>query len=87
MPQTLGIREFRDNFTRIAREGGEPVIVRKHDRVVGIYTPVQRDKATRDAAYALLDAIQEKWRAERFDADAALASLGKNPDGIPLDEC
>lgn len=37
MTQTLGIREFRDNFTRIAREGGDPVIVKNQPRG-GLYT-------------------------------------------------
>ena len=87
MTQTLGIREFRDNFTRIAREGGPPIIVKNHNRVVGTYTPVRPDKAAREAAFARLDAMHAELMASGFDAEAAMASLGMDLDGNPLDEC
>ncbi len=87
MIQTLGIREFRDNFTRIAREGGEPVIVKNHNRVVGWYTPARIGRTERDAAWERLQASKAAWIADGFDPEAALASLGMDLDGNPLDEC
>lgn len=87
MTHTLGIREFRDNFTRIARDGGDPVIVKNHNRVVGWYVPATPDREARREAFDRLQAIKAEWRADGFDGEAALASLGMDLDGNPLEEC
>jgi len=87
MTHTLGINEFRDNFTRIAREGGYPVVVKNHKQVVGWYVPVKRPTPEAiERTIAGLELIQAEWRAQRRDLDAELASLGMDPSGNPLDE-
>jgi len=54
--------------------------------VVG-YTPAKVDKAERDAAWERIEARAAQRRAEGFDEGTALASLGMDPDGNPLEEC
>ena len=89
MSHMLGIREFRDNFTRIAREGGDPVVVKNHKQVVGWYVPVKRPTPEAiERTITGLEAVQAEWRAQGRDLDADLASLGMDPYGNPLDtEC
>lgn len=39
----VGVREFRDQATKYL-SGAEPIAVSKHGRIIGIYTPMQRDQ-------------------------------------------
>lgn len=39
----VGVREFRDHATKYL-SGAEPIAVSKHGRIIGVYTPMQRDQ-------------------------------------------
>lgn len=66
MATRLGVKEFRDNFTTIAREAKEPIIVTNHDRVIGYYTPANREPS--DMSW--FDDFVRKAREARADAEA-----------------
>jgi hypothetical protein len=43
MTVRMGVKEFRANFTAIARDAQTAVIVTSHDKIVGYYTPARPD--------------------------------------------
>jgi len=66
MATRLGVKEFRDNFTTIAREAKEPIIITNHDRVIGYYTPTD----TEPGADEWLRQMEQAAAAVRADAEA-----------------
>jgi antitoxin (DNA-binding transcriptional repressor) of toxin-antitoxin stability system len=85
MAARMGVREFRENFTSIARDATEPIIVTNHDKVVGWFTPVKRDpKAVREALEKL-DEIRARVEASGIDIDQRLKELGLDQES-PHDE-
>lgn len=71
MATRMGVKEFRDNFTAIARDAKAPVVVTNHDKVIGYYTPANSDPT------AGID-----W--ERFEAHAAEARRRLEENGIDV---
>lgn len=78
----MGVREFRDNFTTIAREAKEPVIITNHDEVVGWFTPASKPQRS---VRELLDELAEVRRSAEsrgIDVAARLAELGLEDDAL-----
>lgn len=77
MAARMGVREFRENFTAIARDATEPVIVTNHDKVVGWFVPTKKPspKTVREV-FAKLDRIRQGLEARGIDVDKRLAELG-----------
>ena len=88
MATRLGVKEFRDNFTTIAREAKEPIIVTNHDRVIGYYTPANREPGADDWLRKMEQAaaaIRANAEAKGVDVAAVLKSLGIEYDE-PFDD-
>lgn len=80
MPNRIGVREFRDNFTTIVREATEPVVVTSHDSVVGWFMPAKRAPKTVREALATLEAVRRRAEARGVDVGGRLAALGLEED-------
>lgn len=78
----MGVREFRDNFTTIAREASEPVVITNHDRVVGWFTPASRPQRSIDEILADLRAIRRRAEARGVDVDGRLKALGLDDESL-----
>lgn len=76
MAKKIGIREFRDSFTTIARKATEPVIVTNHDRIVGWFTPASRPKRSIKEILATLRDIRHRVEARGVDVGARMKALG-----------
>lgn len=72
----MGVKEFRDRFTTIARTAKEPVIVTSHDKVVGWFTPSNRPKPSVKEILAALDGVRRSMEARGIDVAARLKELG-----------
>ncbi len=83
MATKMGIREFRDNFTAIARDATEPVIVTNHDKVVGWFTPAKREPPSLDEMFKRFDAMRARLEARGIDVDKRLSELGIREDEEP----
>lgn len=85
MATRLGVKEFRDNFTTIAREAKEPIIVTNHDRVIGYYTPANREPPGSNWAAELRE-MGQRMRADAeargVDVAAVMKELGIEDDEI-----
>jgi antitoxin (DNA-binding transcriptional repressor) of toxin-antitoxin stability system len=60
----VGIREFRDHASSYL-SAGEPLVVRKHGKVVGFYLPVKRrsgEEEVRSALRELSESLEELKR-------------------------
>jgi hypothetical protein len=81
----MGVREFRDNFTTIAREAKGPVVVTNHDTVVGWFTPA--NKPQRPVADILADLKDVRRSAEARGVDVAgrLKALGIEDEALFAD--
>ena len=75
MARKLGIREFRDSFTTIARKAKEPVIVTNHDRIVGWFTPASRPQRSIKEILATLDEVRRSTEASGVDVGARMKEL------------
>jgi hypothetical protein len=82
MAKRLGIREFRDSFTTIAREATEPVIVTNHDKVVGWFTPASKPKRSIKEILATLDDVRRRAEARGIDVKARMKELGLEDDKL-----
>jgi hypothetical protein len=80
MATRIGIKEFRDNFTKIAREATGPVYVTNQNKIVGTYTPKRHDP---EALRRLMETIDIK--ASGVDVPAVMRKLGMTEDGEPID--
>jgi hypothetical protein len=76
MPKRIGIREFRDSFTTIARNATEPVIVTNHEKVVGWFTPANGPKRSIKEILATLDDVRRRAEARGVDLKARMKELG-----------
>ena len=74
-PQTVGIREFRENLAAFL-ESSEPVAVTRHGEVVGYYIPARRSKELSDLA-----ALKLAWSK----LDALLAASGVTEEELVED--
>ena len=72
----MGVKEFRDRFTTIARTAKEPVIVTSHDKVVGWFTPSNRPRTSVKEIVAALDGIRRSMEARGIDVAGRLKALG-----------
>lgn len=88
MSTRIGVKEFRDNFTAIARDAKGPVIVTNHDRIIGYYTPANREPPDK-AWFENFDRAARKARADAeargVNVAAALKELGIEDDA-PFDD-
>lgn len=76
MAKRMGIREFRDNFTAIARKAKEPVIVTNHEKIVGWFTPANRPQRSIKEILATLDEVRRSAEASGIDVGARMKELG-----------
>ena len=76
MAKRMGIREFRDNFTSIARKAKEPVIVTNHEKIVGWFTPANRPQRSIKEILATLDEVRRSAEASGIDVGARMKELG-----------
>jgi hypothetical protein len=76
MSTRIGIKQFRDNFTSIARDAQGPVIVTNHDRVVGYYTPANRAPPDKDW-FEAFDRAARKIRADAESRGVNVAAMLK----------
>jgi hypothetical protein len=83
MTVRMGVKEFRANFTTIARDAQTAVVVTSHDKVVGYYTPARRDPDLPiDWDKLAADAQATRKKLERAGVDVAgrLKALGIEDD-------
>jgi hypothetical protein len=84
MGKRMGVKEFRDNFTTIAREAKAPIIVTSHDKVIGYYTPSNREPEDHASWFENFDRMARAARAEAeargVDVGARLRELGIEDD-------
>lgn len=75
--RNVGIKELKDQASAIVN-AGEPVIIEKHGRPVGMYVPLSAEKGDKAKAYAAaqeLDCLMSKIAArngltpEQWDAE------------------
>ncbi len=83
MATRMGVKEFRDNFTAIARDAKAPVVVTNHDKVIGYYTPANADPST-GIDWTRLEkragAARARLEARGVDVAAQLKALGVEDD-------
>lgn len=82
MATKMGIREFRNGFTTIARKAKEPVIVTNYDKVVGWYTPANRPQRSVSEILDDLKAIRRRTEARGVDVTGRLKALGIEDDAL-----
>jgi len=88
MAKRMGVKEFREKFTAIAREAREPVIVTNHGEVVGYYTPANRPPAKKmdwEAFKTNARAARRELEERGIDVAARLKELGIEDDA-PFDD-
>lgn len=72
----MGVREFRDNFTTIARKAKAPVMVTNHDQVVGWFTPANKPQRPVSEILATLKDVRASAEARGVNVAARLKALG-----------
>lgn len=82
MATKMGVREFRDSFTTIAREATEPVIVTNHDKIVGWFTPAKRPPRSIEDILAELKNIRRRVEARGIDVEGRLKKLGLDDETL-----
>jgi len=75
MASRMGVREFRDNFTTIAREASAPVIVTNHDRIVGWFTPANRAQRSVREVLSELKAVRRSAESRGVNVEERLKAL------------
>jgi len=84
----MGIKEFRERLGEMAR-GEQAVQLTDRGRVIGIYSPLPRMTPERRAQALRAMEDHERWlkdvQARGIDTEAALAEIGLDPWGVPLD--
>jgi hypothetical protein len=82
MATRMGVREFRDNFTIIARDATEPVIVTNHNKVVGWFTPAKREPSSIRDMIASLEGIRRRVEARGVNVAKRMNELGLEDDAL-----
>lgn len=86
MATRIGVKEFRDNFTTIAREAKGPVIVTSHDKVIGYYTPATKPPQEFSTWFEEFDRNARQMRADAeargVDVAKVLKELGIEDDEV-----
>jgi len=82
MATKMGVREFRDSFTTIAREATEPVIVTNHDKIIGWFTPSNRPPRSVPEILGELKAVRRRVEARGVDVAARMKALGLEDDKL-----
>lgn len=85
MAARMGVREFRENFTAIARDATEPVIVTNHDKVVGWFVPTKRDPKTVREVMKTLENVRRRAEKRGVDVTGRLKALGLEDETSPDD--
>lgn len=78
----MGIREFRESFTSIAREATEPIIITNHGKVVGWFTPAKRPPETVQDVLKRLDAVRKRAEARGIDVGRRMKEAGLEDDAL-----
>jgi antitoxin (DNA-binding transcriptional repressor) of toxin-antitoxin stability system len=82
MATKMGVREFRDSFTTIAREATEPVIVTNHDKVVGWFTPANRPAHSIREILATLEDVRNRVEARGVEVGRRMKELGLEDEAL-----
>ncbi len=82
MATKMGVREFRDNFTSIARDATEPVIVTNHDKVIGWFTPANREPRSIPDMIGSLEAIRRRVEGRGINVTRRMQELGLEDDSL-----
>jgi len=82
MATKMGIREFRNGFTTIARKAKEPVIVTNYDKVVGWYTPANKPQRSVSDILDDLKEIRRRTEARGVNVSERLKDLGIEDDKL-----
>lgn len=80
MASRMGVREFRDSFTSIARDAIEPVIVTNHDKIVGWFTPANRPQRSVREILSVLEGVRRSAESRGVDVAGRLKKLGLEDD-------
>ena len=81
----MGVREFRDNFTTIAREAKGPVVITNHDMVIGWFTPANKPQRSVAEILADLKDVRRSAEARGVDVGGRLKALGIEDDALFAD--
>lgn len=76
MAAKMGIREFRDNFTAIARDATETVIVTNHDKIVGWFTPAKTPPRSIEDILNEFKNVRRRVEARGIDVAGKMKELG-----------
>jgi hypothetical protein len=72
----VGVREFRDHATAYL-SGSDPVAVTKHDRIIGVYVPLERDEEeVRHAIERFGESINKLLKDTGMTEDELIELLG-----------
>lgn len=82
MATKMGVREFRDSFTSIAREATEPVIVTNHEKVVGWFIPANRPMRSIREILAPLDDVRNRVEARGVEVGRRMKELGLEDEAL-----
>lgn len=80
----MGIKEFRERLSEVAH-GTEMVELTHHGRVIAMFQPLRRDPERIRAVAESVQRWQDDMKAKGVDLEAALAEIGLDPWGEPLD--
>jgi hypothetical protein len=86
MATRIGIKEFRDNFTKIAREATGPVYVTNQNKIVGTYTPKRHDPEALRQLMGTIEKMRADCLARGIDLEAEYRALGYNEWGEPIEQ-
>jgi len=70
----VGVREFRDHASRYLAST-RPLAIRRHDRIIGFYIPVERDEQEVSRAVAQMGDVVSHVLAETGMSEDELVSL------------
>lgn len=82
MASRMGVREFRDSFTSIARDATEPVIVTNHEKIVGWFTPANRPQRSVREILSELESVRRSAELRGVDVAGRLRKLGLEDDAL-----
>lgn len=81
-PVDVGVREFRSHVAQYL-QGTQPLVVRRHGRIIGYYIPVGRDEARVGAALDRLGAAVERIVGSGLTEAHLRSRLGVERDAEP----